>query len=385
MIGVVGTRGFPNVQGGIERHCEELYSRLAARGVEIMVFTRSPYVPTAARWSLWQGILLRKVWTPRQKSLEAIWHSVAALVLARLAGIKVIHIHATGPGLVVPLARLLGFQVVFTHHGRDYMRDKWNSLAKLVLRTGERWATRYAHQVLAVSHEMESWITKEFGRAAMYAPNGIAVAERTAAQVETALASFDLRPQTYAVTVARLVPEKGIHDLLEAVAQMDEIPLFVVVGDADHRSTYAEKLKERLPGKVRFVGGQPHETTLDLVCGARVFSLPSYHEGLPIALLEALACRTPVVASNISPHREIITPGVHGWLTPPGDIPELQAALREAWALDENQRQVLTKRGVDMIAERFSWDSAVGLLHTIYGKGTRRVDVLDLKEEQVSP
>ncbi len=384
MIAVVGTRGFPNVQGGIERHCEELYSRLAARGVEIMVFTRSPYVPTAKRWSLWQGILLRKVWTPRQKSLEAIWHSVAALLLARLAGIKVIHIHATGPGLVVPLARLLGFQVVFTHHGRDYMRDKWSSLAKMVLRTGERWATRYAHQVLAVSHEMESWIRKQFDREAMYAPNGITVSERTREQVEKTLASFSLQPQTYAVTVARLVPEKGIHDLLEAVAHSDEIPLLVVVGDADHRSTYAAKLKERLPGKVRFVGGQPHETTLDLVHGARFFSLPSYHEGLPIALLEALACRTPVVASNINPHREIITPGVHGWLTPPGDIPELQAALREAWAIDENQRRVLTKRGIDMIAERFSWDCAVELLHSIYGGGTRRVDVLHLKEEQVS-
>src|SRR5262245_15484847 len=166
MIAVVGTRGFPNVQGGIERHCEELYSRLAARGVEVMVFTRSPYVPTAERWSLWQGILLRNVWTPRQKRLDAISHSVVAVLLAPLTGVKVSAVHATGPGLVVPLARLLGFQVVFTHHGRDYMRDKWSSLAKMVIRTGERWATRYAHQVLAVSHEMESWITKEFGRPA---------------------------------------------------------------------------------------------------------------------------------------------------------------------------------------------------------------------------
>ena len=161
------------------------------------------------------GILLRKVWAPRQKSLEAIWHSVAALVLARRAGIKVIHVHATGPGLVVPLARLLGFQVVFTHHGRDYMRDKWSSLAKMMLRTGERWAARYAHQVLTVSHEMESWITKEFGRAAIYAPNGIAVEERTGAQIENGSGVVRSAPQTYAVTVARLVPEKGIHDLLK--------------------------------------------------------------------------------------------------------------------------------------------------------------------------
>ena len=54
MIAVVGTRGFPDVQGGVERHCEELYTRLAAHGVDILVFTRSPYVPDAPRWSSWR-------------------------------------------------------------------------------------------------------------------------------------------------------------------------------------------------------------------------------------------------------------------------------------------------------------------------------------------
>jgi starch synthase len=384
MIAVVGTRGFPNVQGGVERHCEELYSRLAAHGVEVLVFTRSPYVRTASRWSLWRGILLRKVWTPQQKSLEAIWHSIAALILARLAGIRAVHIHATGPGLVVPLARLLGFQVFFTHHGCDYMRDKWGAVAKMALRAGERWAVRYAHQVLAVSHEIESRVATEFGRTAVYAPNGISVEEHTDAQVDKTLASFGLRPQTYAITVARLVPEKGIHDLLEAIAQASEIPRLVVVGDADHHSPYAEKLKARLPGKALFVGGQLHETTLDLVRGARVFSLPSYHEGLPIALLEALACQTPVVASNIGPHREIITPGVHGWLTSPGNIAELRAALQEAWLLDEEQRQILTTRGAETVAERFSWDTSVRLLHTIYGDGGGHVGILHTKGKQVS-
>ena len=382
MIAVVGTRGFPNIQGGIERHCEEIYSRLAARGVEVVVYTRSPYVPTASRRSFWRGVLLCKVWTPRQKSLEAIWHSVAALILARLAGAKWIHVHATGPGLVVPLARLLGFRVLFTHHGRDYMRDKWGSVAKRIIKIGERWAVRYAHQVFTVSREMESWVKSEFDRDAIYAPNGIAVEERTTAQIEETLASFGLRPQSYVVTVARLVPEKGIHDLVEAVAQEDEIPQLVVVGDADHRSAYAARLKERLPEKVRFVGAQPHETTLNLVRGARVFSLPSYHEGLPLVLLEAFACRTPVVASDIDPHREIMTPSVHGWLARPGDVDALQVALREAWALDERQRQALTARGAEMVAERFSWDVAVGLLHSVIDEGKPPRGLHHLEEEE---
>jgi len=363
MIAVVGTRGFPDVQGGVERHCEELYTRLAARGVELLVFTRSPYVPQAPRWSSWRGIRLRKLWAPRQKSVEAIWHSLAAVLLARAAGAPLVHVHAIGPGLAVPFARRLGLRVVFTHHGRDYMREKWGPLAKRVLRTGERWAVRDAHEVLAVSHEVEAWVGNTFGRSAIYAPNGISVDARTPAQVEATLAAFGLRPQAYAVSVARLVPEKGLHDLIEAAA---EIAPVVVVGDADHGSAYATELKARASDKVRFLGAQPHSVTLDLVRGARVFALPSYHEGLPIALLEALACGTPAIASDIVPHREILSDTDCGWLIPPGDVSGLRHALREAWTLDGAERRARTARGSAMIAERFSWERTVDVVAAAY-------------------
>src|SRR5262249_32608646 len=148
------------------------------------------------------------------------------------------------------------------------------------------------------------WVAQVYHRTAVYAPNGIAVETRSVVQVEATLRALGLTTQSYVVTVARLVPEKGVHDLISAVAGVPEIAALIVVGAADHRSEYANQLKAQAPSKVRFVGEQPHDVTLDILRGARVFALPSSHEGLPIALLEALACGTPVVASRIDPHRE---------------------------------------------------------------------------------
>jgi len=366
MIAVIGTRGLPDVLGGVERHCEELYARLAARGFEILVFTRSPYVAGAPRWSTWNGVRLRKVWAPRGKGVEAFWHSFAAVALARAAGARTVHVHAVGPGLTVPLARRLGIRTVFTHHGRDYVRDKWGRVAKAVLRAGERAAVQHADQVVAVSREIAESVRGTFGREAVYAPNGVAVPARSAAQVDATLAGLGLRRGDYVVAVTRLVPEKGIHDLVEAVAGADDISMAVIVGEGGHRSTYAERLKAEAPAKVRFVGFQPHAVTVDLVRGARAFVLPSYHEGLPIALLEALACGTPAVASAIDPHREIITDGVHGWLAAPRDVAALRAAVREAWRIEAGDREALAVRGRALVAERFSWEQSADRVANVY-------------------
>jgi starch synthase len=364
MIAVVGTRGFPDVQGGVERHCEELYTRLAARGFDLLVFTRSPYTPAAP--SSWRGIRFRRLWAPRRQTVEALYHSVAAVLGARRAGARVVHVHAIGPGLAVPLAHALGLRVVFTHHGRDYLRDKWGATAKRVLRTGERCAVRSADEVLAVSREVEAWVGKRFGRQAIYAPNGISVVARTPAAVQSTLARFGLPLHGYAVVVARLVPEKGLHDLMRAVEAAPDVGVLVVVGDADHRSQYATDLRANAPQKVRFIGAQPHAVTLDLVRGARLFVLPSYHEGLPIALLEALACGTPSLASNIEPNREVISDRAYGWLVPPGDVPALGAALSEVWALDEKRRQTLAAEAAAMVGERFSWERCADAVARTY-------------------
>ena len=76
--------------------------------------------------------------TPQKKSFEAIIHTFRAINRAKKLKADILHIHAIGPALLIPYAKILGLKVVFTHHGPDYDRDKWGVIAKNILKLGER-------------------------------------------------------------------------------------------------------------------------------------------------------------------------------------------------------------------------------------------------------
>jgi len=138
---VVGLRGFPGIQGGIETHCEQLYPRLVKLGAEVEVVTRSSYWDTA-KPATHQGVKLTSVWSPSSTTLETFVHSFLAVLYAAYKRPDVLHLHAIGPAIFAPLARLFGLKVVVTHHGPDYDREKWNEFAKQLLRIGERLGTQ---------------------------------------------------------------------------------------------------------------------------------------------------------------------------------------------------------------------------------------------------
>ena len=141
-IAVLGLRGFPDVPGGIETHAEQLYPIIHSLVFNVICFTRSPYHDL----SEWSGITFLRLWAPKTKYFEAIVHSVIGVIRAAFLRPDILHIHGVGPSLVVPLARLLGLRVVVTHHGPDYDREKWNTLAKTILRLGESWGMRFANE-----------------------------------------------------------------------------------------------------------------------------------------------------------------------------------------------------------------------------------------------
>ena len=142
---VTGTRGIPDIMGGVETHCEELFPRIADRDVDTTVIRRRSYVRDSL--TEWKGVQLVDIDAPKKKSYEAIVHTFRAINLAKKWKADVVHIHAIGPALLVPYAKMLGMKVVFTHHGPDYDRDKWGFTAKSVLKLGERLGCRFADDV----------------------------------------------------------------------------------------------------------------------------------------------------------------------------------------------------------------------------------------------
>lgn len=300
----MGLRGLPDVQGGVETHVQKLAPRLVSLGCDVEVLGRTGYQTNLPEWS---GVRITSLWAPKAKSLEAVIHSLICVLYAGLKRPDVLHIHAIGPSLVTPLARLLGLKVVVTHHGPDYDRQKWGSLGKAVLRVGECLGMRFSTARIAISPVIRELIAKKYRRPSFLIPNG--VDPQVGPLVFDRLDSFGLAARRYVLIVSRLVPEKRHLDLINAfnLAGLPEGWKLAIVGGADHVDDYASRLIEHAKHcpAVVMTGQQSGETLRQLYQNAALFVLPSSHEGLPIALLEAISHQLPVIASGIPANRAV--------------------------------------------------------------------------------
>lgn len=315
---VIGLRGLPGVAGGVETHCEQLFPLL--RGLrqadEFIILGRSPYLERSTY--RYQGLEVVPVFALRSKYFEAISNAVLGVLYARFkAHADLVHIHAIGPSLVAPLAKLLRMKVVITHHGDDYNRSKWNKFAKAVLRLGEYLGVQFCDQMINVSASVTRRMKQNFPRKAdifHHIPNGAnhfagPSGNRAGARTPGAVERFGLTGLRYAICVGRLVPEKRFED---AIAAFDGggtgFDRLVIVGGAEDESPYRRKLGTYAGKDVVFTGSLPRDEVDQLLASAGLFILPSSHEGLPIAALEAIAANVPVLLSNIEPNLDIKLP-----------------------------------------------------------------------------
>lgn len=358
---VAGLRGVPAIMGGVESHCEELYPRLSRLMPEadIEIIGRRPYTGAAAYD--FQGMRVTPLAAHSSKYFEAVSHTLLAVFHARFkARADLMHIHAIGPGLLAPLARLLGMRTVVTHHGQDYRRQKWNRFAKASLAAGEWISIMAADRLLIVSGSLAQALAARHPRRASrmeYVPNGMPKPAAVEAEAEAGvLQRFGLEPRRYVLAVGRLVPEKGFHDLVAAFEGAPAGTRLVIAGAADHQDRYSQALLRSASDRVVFTGFQDHATLNELYRQAGLFVLPSYHEGLPIVVLEAARFGAPIVASDIAANLDIgLEPQNY---FPVGDVLALRRKLAEPFET--------FRVDVASISSRFDWDQIAQRTAAVY-------------------
>ncbi len=308
VVVVTGTRGIPHILGGVETHCEELMPRLAARGYRVIVVRRTNYIQD--RLTSYKGVTLYDIPNVKIKSFEAIVHTFRAIWNAKYRfQADMVHIHSIGPALLTPVARLLGLKVVFTHHGPDYDREKWGRIAKFMLRLGERFGCEFAHQVIVISNVINNMIKQKYGRNdAHLIHNGVSEPIRT--ELQGYLEELEVEKHKFIFAMGRFVPEKNFHLLIHAFTSLNQSGYrLVIAGDADIEDDYSRNLKSLAKSNgvvlTGFIKGAKLQT---LLSNARLFVIPSSHEGLPIALLEAMSYELPVLASDIPANKEVNLP-----------------------------------------------------------------------------
>ena len=362
-VAVLGTRGIPDVQGGIETHCQHLFPRLAKMGFDITLYARKGYVKNDDPYE-YQNIRVIPLKCSHKASLESITHTLRCFRRVRRDRPDIVHIHAIGPALFAPLFRMIGVKVIYTHHGQDYMRAKWGKFAKFVLRAGERFGTKCSHRVIVISNYIQDFLKKTYKTSrTVLIRNGVEIRTDVPKDEQITLEHFGLEPQKYILACGRFVEEKGFHDLVAAYNQLPEelrsSYKLVIAGRPDHQSVYSQRLVRQANAAnavlTGFISG-------DVLCAvqrnARLFCIPSYHEGLPIALLEALSYNLDVVASDIPANTEVPLP--HECFAKTGNVPDLAKTI--ANHLTSESRKDFSS----IIHEYYDWDKIAEQTALVY-------------------
>ena len=366
---VLGTRGFPDVQGGIESHCQNLYPWLVRGGCDVTVLARKSYMRKDLPNYL--GVKLIPLSCPKSKYFEAFLHTFYGVCVAKKMGCDILHVHAIGPSLLIPFARFLGLRVVMTHHGPDYQREKWGKGAKRVLRLGEKWGCRRANAIICVSRFIAEDIEAKYKKLGLFIPNGVNIPG--IATNGDALREYGLSEKKYILAVGRFSPEKGFHELILSFKSLQDRDSrfsgqgykLVIVGRADHPTEYSAGLEKMADGQkgivlTGFLSGKPLQ---ELYRHAGLFVLPSHYEGLPIVLLEAMSHGLSCIASDIPAHRNLNLLD-EDRLFRAGDTPALSRKIEQfiERPLTDGQKRSQIAR----LAEEFSWEKAAGQTLKVY-------------------
>ncbi len=365
---VLGLRGI-DVQGGIESHARKLYPLLARLGCTVEVVQRTPYIPRDRRRGHWHGLKLTYFWSPTTPGMETAVHTLLGVLYAAVRRPDVLHLHAIGPGLLAPLARVLGLRVVMTHHGADYRREKWGPLARTVLRAGERIGVRSAHRPIAVAPDIQEDLTLRLGVDVELIPNGAPTVPRATGR--TTLERFGLEPGRYVLNVARLDPTKRQDDLIAAFLRADVPGLKLALVGAGPDNAYCAGIRRRAAADTRVVltGFQSGPALRELYSHAGLFALPSSLEGHPIALLEAASYGLPIIASAIPPNLALPLP--RDRFFPVGDVAAL-ATLLERAAGEIGAPAAAWEDLRRHVRQRFSWRRAAQLTRSVYDEAAGR-------------
>ena len=301
-VAVIGTRGFPGIQGVVEAHSYHLYTHMD--DVCVRLYRRRAYL-TEQSAQTFPNVEYVDLPSTRVKGFEAVWHTLLSVLHILFHRPDVVHIHNIGPGMFAPLLRLMGLPVVLTYHSPNYEHAKWSAPARWLLRQCEKLSLRFSNRVIFVNkHQMEKCGALE---KSVFIPNGIDPVTRSESTMF--LEQHGITPGGYLLAVGRLTPEKGFEYLVQAANRLPQVEQVVIPGASDHDSAYREML-ERLDTnkKIIFTGFTTGEDLRQLYSHARCFVLPSVNEGFPMVLLEAMAYGLPILCSDIPGTRQVDLP-----------------------------------------------------------------------------
>jgi glycosyltransferase involved in cell wall biosynthesis len=375
-IAMIGQKGIPFIHdGGVERHVEELATRLVQRGHEVFVYVRPRFIINGQK--VYKGVKLIPLPSIPTKNLDTITHTFLASIHVLFQKVDIIHYHSVGPSTLAWIPRLFKpkTKIVVTFHSIDRFHKKWGWFARKYLGWGEWTACHFPHKTISVSMTIQKYCKEKFNKETVYIPNGVNIEK---IKDKDKIKQFDLEKDGYILTVARLIRHKGIHYLIEAYKRLEQtfgsnpenwpgkkIRKLVIVGAPSYTDDYFEyltKLAAESPNII-FTGFQTGETLKQLFANAYLYVHPSEAEGLSLTILEAMSHGTCVLISDIPENLEAIDHS--GFSFKARDPEDLYQKLVYLLDFPEGVKR-RGEEGLNFIKKHFDWEKIVEKTEKVY-------------------
>ena len=367
-IAMIGHKRIPSREGGVEIVVEELATRLVKRGHNVTVYNRKgnnvldKKIKTK-RLNEYKGVKIRNVFTINKKGLDATIYSFLATIKVILGNYDIIHYHAEGSCAMLWLPKIFHKKIIVTIHGLDWQRAKWGGFATKYIKFGEKMAAQYADEIIVLSKGIQKYFKDEYNRDTIVLPNGIERPQNLKPDIINK--KYNLEKDKYILFLARIVPEKGLHYLLNAFKKIDTEKKLVIAGGASHTNEYFEEIKKMANKDSRvimtgFVQGQELQ---ELFSNCYLYCLPSDIEGMPISLLEALSYGKRCLVSDIEENVQVSKKYLDTFKK--SNVEDLKNKLQQ---LLENSNKYNEREIQEYILQKYNWDDIVEKTEKIYLK-----------------
>lgn len=350
-IAMYGHKHIFTNDGGIEVVISELAKRMSKNNV-VVVYDRyeldkkpGKIAPPNA------NIIIKHSPTLSMSAANAQMASFFSALACMFGKQDIVHVHAEGSCVFLPLLKLAKKKVIVTIHGIDWQRAKWSGFAKKYIHFGEKMAVKYSDEIIVLSEANKDYFKESYGRETVLINNGVDI---HATDRDGLIRQYGISRGDYILYLGRFAPEKRLDLLYEAYSSLDLNEKLILAGpyaDLDESAEWYRKAKN--DKRVIFTGLVSGDLKTELISNAKVFVLPSDLEGMSMSLLEALGCGTTVLVSDIVENKQLLHHFGHTFQK--GNIEDLKEKLK---ALSQKEYSV-NKDQADYICREYGWDSVV--------------------------
>lgn len=370
-IAMFGHKRVPSREGGVEIVVEELSSRMVSNGHFVTCYNRKGHHVSDKSFDVknikeHKGVKIKSVLTIDKKGLAAVTSSFFAAVRCAFSKYDVVHIHAEGPAAMAPILKLFNKRVIVTVHGLDWQRDKWSEgFAKKYIKFGEKMAVKYADQIIVLSKRVQEYFKDAYNRETVYIPNAVNMPDILSA--DEIAEKYSLEKDGYLLFLGRLVPEKGVHHLIQAFKKVQSDKRLVIVGGASDTDDYVKELLNlaRDDSRIIFTGFAQGRLLSELYSNAYVYVLPSLLEGMPLSLLEALSYKNCCVVSDIEECKEVVED--KAFVAKAGDVDALYNTLQKLCD-DKALVNKYKETAQEFVLKKYNWDDVAKKTLALYEK-----------------